>query len=135
VNYKGIADCIDRVLEINHRLADKDKIRVVSISIGFSLNDLGGKVLYDAIERAKKEDVFVITVETSINYDFESMGLGKSSLSNPDDINSYRAGSWWEEFAENYENIDSCNLLCVPMDSRTVAVPEMKIYYIHLLGE
>ena len=57
---KRILDCkIKRVLEINKHLQDKDKIRIISISMGFQDNMKGYNEIYNAIEEAKKSNVFV----------------------------------------------------------------------------
>jgi hypothetical protein len=55
-NLKWMAEGIYRVLEINEHLPEDDKIRVISISRGFSGNDgQGGSAVYEAIEAAKKQ--------------------------------------------------------------------------------
>lgn len=68
------ADGIDRILEINRLLPINKKIRVISISHGWSGREKGVKKMLAAIERAKAENVFVITTALNEYYDFDFGG-------------------------------------------------------------
>jgi hypothetical protein len=119
----GIAVAIDRILEINDSLPKDQKIRVISIARGFSdLNDEGVQTFLDAVNRAKKAGIFVITTSTYLYYDFIDLetdfaGLGKADYAgDPDELSTYTLGTW-EQFApEAYSK-----KLLVPMDARTTA--------------
>lgn len=115
-----MADSILRILEINKQLQKDDKIKVISISRGFSNTTKGGKEVLKAIEEAKKEGIFVITTSNEETYGFNLMGLGREMADSPDDLNSYKAGIFW---AENFYNDEFLleNTLLVPMDARTYA--------------
>lgn len=117
LNLSYMAKGIERVLEINKSLSEKDKIRVISISRGFAdLSKEDEKMVYDAIEQAKKENVLVITTSMNMNYDIQLSGLNRSQMGDGDDINTYRLGSWLDP---SYVQDD--NTIFVPMDSRTFA--------------
>ena len=60
---------IDRIIEVNKTLPADDKIRVIAIARGYAptgeeKEDERLQVLLDAIERAKKEGMFVLTTST-----------------------------------------------------------------------
>ncbi len=120
MNLNYMADSIDRILEINTLLPKEDKIRVISISRGFSV-EKGADEVRAAIERAKDAGVFVITTSTEDNYGFSLMGLGKELMTDPDDISSYGPGHFWSEYFYEGEMADASYMLLVPMDGRTYA--------------
>ncbi|MEG0468822.1 MAG: S8 family serine peptidase, partial [Longicatena sp.] len=116
-NLSYMAKGIERVLEINKVLSEKDKIRVISISRGFSdLEKEDEKMVYDAIEKAKKENVLVITTSMEMNYGIGLFGLNRLPMGDGDDINTYSLG-----FRSNPNYISSYNAIYVPMDSRAYA--------------
>lgn len=127
VNPKWYAKSIDRILEINKTLPTDKKIRVISISYGsYEKNFL------EAIAKANKEGVFVISSSLSQTNNLRFDGLGKECLSNPDDVNSYFPGSWWS--ASFYKSPDRFNIdatLMVPMDSRCTASQSGKSSYVY----
>lgn len=89
-----MADCILRVLEINRYLPDGEKIRVISFSMEYSGNDTGFWELIDAIERAKAENIFVVTASVGTNYDIALSGMRRALLDDPDDFDSYFPMKW-----------------------------------------
>lgn len=118
-----MAESIRRVLEINECLTENNKIRVISISAGFSENEKGYESVIEAIEEAKEAGIFVITCSTEVNYGFSIFGLGRDIYENPDMVESYVPGmlqqDWMEQNGSNA--IDTVHTLMVPMDSRTYA--------------
>ena len=109
VNLTYLADCIDHLIEKNKYL--DQPIRVISISRGFYKDDAtvkGSNELYEAIERAKKENVLVITCSPEQNYDYGICGLERDPLSDPDDYANYT-----QKYSSQTKSI------CVPIDSRT----------------
>lgn len=121
INLDYMAQAIHRMLDINAQLPEEDKISVISISRGFSKENMetkGSAAVYEAIEEAKKQGVFVITTSTYENYEFSLEGLGRIDGGDPDDTASYEAG----EFMKNdYGLMNHTNSLMVPMDDRTMA--------------
>jgi subtilisin family serine protease len=122
-NYKYLEECIDRILDMNTYLNDNEKIRVISISRGFSDNDHGAEELKTAVNRAKEAGVFVITVSTDITFGFNLLGLEREPTADPDKLSSYTAAQFWADnlFKLPYLYEDNDNLLLVPVDSRTIA--------------
>lgn len=117
-----VADGINRVLEMNKYLPEGSKIRVISISIGLDSERIGYQEVIKAIEEAKKEGVFVITVSTEENYSFSVIGLGRHPMSDPDDFSSYEPGYFYaENFYQDPRYFEEQDLLYIPMDSRTIA--------------
>lgn len=115
-----IADCILRVLEINRQLPEDQKIRVISISMGYDKEDAGYEELTEAIELADKAGVFVITTTTSEFYDFSLFGMGRDYQDDPNDIHSYGPVNWIADmFYESPEFF--LDRYLVPMGSRTYA--------------
>ena len=118
VNLTYMAEAIHRMLDINKQLSQEDKIRVISISRGFYKDDkeiAGSQEVYEAIEEAKKEGIFVITTSTSENYDLTLFGLGKKLGADPDDLTSYERADFLKDAYVSERT------LFVPMDGRTTA--------------
>ena len=117
----SMADGIDRVIEINELLPEEKKIRVISVSKGFG-NTADGRKVQRAIERAKEAGIFVLTTSPYINYDFSIMGLGRNFQDDPDAVESYKPGMFWEDdFYRDGSWPDPEKTLLVPMDARTYA--------------
>ncbi len=119
LTYLHTAKALNRILEINNSLPANKKIRVVSISRGFSKNDDGYQEMIDALNHAKAQNIFVIT--TSLRkpeeYSYSFAGAGRSFFDDPELASSYRPGLFWE--AHYIGKFDRPTLL-VPTDSRTV---------------
>ena len=120
MDLRYMAESIDRILEINTYLPKEQKIRVISISRGFS-SERGADKVRLAIERAKEAGVFVITTSTEENYGFALMGLGKGQTADPDDASVYGPGHFWSENFYGGGITDFDRILLVPMDARTYA--------------
>lgn len=130
IAWEEYARTIDRIIEVNRKLPEKEKIRVVGIARGYGFTDDKSEnkeisSMLDAIKRAEEEGIFVVTTSTEMNYDFFEKfntdapfaGLGKiDPAENPDDIDNYTLGIWQRPNAEYYQNS-----LLIPMDNRTTA--------------
>ncbi|NLM06598.1 MAG: hypothetical protein GX219_06740 [Tissierellia bacterium] len=74
----------------------------------------------EAVERAKEEGIYTITVSQSMG------GLGRNPLGDPNDINSYTKGYFWRDSpAPGF--IDRT---MAPMDSRCLASPTGEDKYV-----
>jgi hypothetical protein len=105
-----LAQSIDRIIEINKTLPKKEKIRVVSISLGIGKWFYNYELALQAIDRAAKENIYVVHVsDPNIK-----VGLSRNPLKDPDDYNSYGTVFFDREDRQ---------LVSFPMDSRTVASP------------
>ena len=122
-DFSYIAQAVHRVLEINEGLADDEKIRVISLSIGWSADEPGYDEIVAAVEAAKEADIFVVSSsleETYIGYKFH--GLGREPLGDPNDLNAYAAGSFWaSRLDQPGAAIAYQSRVLVPMDARTYA--------------
>lgn len=95
LDFSILADCVYRVLEINRQLPQEEKIRVISISRGFSTNDPGGEELLEAIRQANAEGILVLTTSTEIYYpNFPLFALSRDYLADPNDFDSYVLPAW-----------------------------------------
>lgn len=128
-DFTWLAQSIDRILVVNKTLPSENKIRVISISVGWDKSKKGYDEVTAAVNRAKEEGIFVVSSSLHNTYGYMFNGLGRDSLSDPDEVSSYKAGSWWAEsdYLDELEAVKKNNYiddtLLVPMDSRTTASP------------
>lgn len=128
-DFRPLAQSIDRIIEINNTLPKDKKIRVISISVGWSSAQAGYREVTEAVVRAEKQGIFVVsTTLPGTNHSF--MGLGKDAMSDPDNIGSYKAGLFWKDNLINIQRMNHDGIL-VPMDSRTTASPTGNQDYVH----
>lgn len=115
------AKAIQRIVEINKSLPTDHKIRVISMSNGWMPETKGYDEMMSAVEEAKAAGIFVISVSLERTHGWNILGLGRDSLSDPNDFQSYGPTYWLEqEFSEGKIPADT---LLVPMDSRATAGP------------
>jgi len=135
-DFTWLAKSIDRIVEVNKILSAGKKIRVISISnawdIGWASQLKGYKDLWRSIEEAKKEGLFIVSSTLNETHNFNFHGLGRNSLSDPDNVLSYGPGLFWSKsFFEAGENaLILGKYLMVPMDSRCTASPTGKNDYV-----
>jgi len=129
MNFKPLADAINKLLDINLKLSKPEKIRVISISVGWPKGSIGYDEVMKAVERAKKDGVFIISTCLDETYGFEFYGLGRMPLSDPEDVNSYLPGKFWSANFYKHPESFSNPMLLVPMDARTYAGPSHKSQY------
>lgn len=140
-DFTWVAKSIDRLLEVNKDLPEDEKIRVISISVGWDKSQKGYDEVMDAVEKATEAGIFVVSSSLFETHNLFFHGLGREPLNNPNDANSYDPGLWWaKKFFEiegsynNYiakvlkerdpeVNFDPDKVILVPMDSRTTASP------------
>ncbi len=77
------------------------------------------KEMDEAVQEAKLKGILVISPNARQVHGFEFMGLGREPMADPDDVQSYGAGRFWEGFFRRGGPPRGC--LLVPMDSRTTA--------------
>jgi len=111
-DYTVEANCIDRIIEINRSLPEDEKIRVISISLGFTSNVKGYAEFQEAVNRAAKENIYTITV------DEEFSGANRDILSDPNEFSSYQKGLFYSK------GDDLGGTVLFPMDSRCAASPD-----------
>ncbi|GHU85658.1 hypothetical protein FACS1894198_3930 [Clostridia bacterium] len=115
------ARAINRILEINKKLQE-NKIRVISISLGFNDDLKDANLLKEKIEQAEKEGVFVITSDVWPFKRFNKDALCRSTTGDADDPSIYSFGSVWDlqSYNSNPSYFKSPTLM-IPMSNRTSA--------------
>jgi len=121
VDFACLARSIERILAINAELPEGRKIRVLSMSIGWSPGNEGYEAVQAAAEAARDAGLLVICSSVEAVHGFRFHGLGREPLADPDDPGSYLPGQWWA--AEFFAGQAPGGALLVPMDSRTTAAP------------
>ncbi len=134
-DFRFLGQSIDRILDLNKKLPLAERIRVISISVGWSPQQQGYKEVMAAVRRAKDAGVFVVSCSLSETYEGMSFhGLGRDPLKDPNEPGSYAPGRWWaQSFFENYEAYRQRapkGTLFVPMDARTTASPTGRHDYV-----
>jgi hypothetical protein len=123
-NFEYLARGVQRILEVNEQLPAERKIRVISISVGWSPSQKGYEQITEVTNKAKAAGMLVICSSVQEVHGFAFHGLGRSAMANPDDFNSYEPGSWWAStFYKDDPFRNLSNRLLVPMDARTTASP------------
>jgi hypothetical protein len=118
------AKAIDRLLAINDTLPAGRKIRVISISHGWTPQDLGYAEMTAAVERAAQAKVFVISSVLQLTHKLIFHGLGRDLLSDPNLAASYQPGTWWRaDYLNSPKRFGPGRVLLVPMDARCLASP------------
>jgi hypothetical protein len=122
------AQAVRRIVEINENLPADRKIRVLSLSWGWSTKSTGYKLISAAVSDAKAAGIFVISSSLGHTDELYFQGLGRQPLDEPNRFESYTPGLWWEKdyYADPlnyYFGNPPGPLLLVPMDSRTTASP------------
>ncbi len=110
------AQALRRLLEINRQLPSDRKIRVVSISAGWSPRDDGYDEMTAACGEATAAGIFVVSCNMRQCY-----GLGRHPLANPDAFESYEPCTSWAKDFYDREAPTRRGRLLAPMDSRTTA--------------
>ena len=113
------AQGIRRILQINGQLPEAQKIRVISISSGWSANEPGYHDVATAAQEAKAKGILVVCSSIEQVHGFKFHGLGRLPLADPDVFEVYEPGMWWAERFYGAEGFS--DRLLVPMDSRTTA--------------
>lgn len=132
LDYAPIAKAIHRLLDINLDLPRDRRIRVISISMGWSPGQRGFPEAMDAVARGNREGVFVLSTALRKTHNLRFDGLGRPALADPDRPESYGPGSWWAQMFWNGETrFKPGSRLCVPMDGRTTASPTGPGDYVH----
>jgi hypothetical protein len=130
-NLEYLARGVQRILEINEQLPAAQKIRVISISVGWDTSQKGYQQITEAVNKAKPAGLLVICSSVEEVHGFAFHGLGRSAPANPDDVNSCEPGSWWANaFYQGKPFASGSNRLLVPMDARTTASPTAASEYV-----
>jgi hypothetical protein len=120
-NYKYLAQAVHRILEINRQLPDGQKIRVISMSIGWQPDAIGTEEINAATDDAKAAGLLVVSGSINMTrmYGIKLFGLGRPLSTDPDNFDSYGLGVLWTNTSPEDPYLQG-NIF-VPMDSRTTA--------------
>lgn len=144
-DYNYYAEAIRKLIQINTGLKDNEKIRVISISAGWSPQNKGYKEITEAIKDATKLGIFVVSSNMFDYYGnkFYFHGLSIDALSDRDKFENYKVIDWprWISLVENKDGFDKCYIdifeknlpeeqLLIPIESKTVAGNKSNTEYI-----
>lgn len=121
INLACVAKAIQHVLDINDNLPAEQKIRVLSISIGWMPGDDGFDEIVAAVNDASEAGIFVVYTTLEQTMGVELWGLGRDPLADSDRFESYMPALSWERLF--YAQAVPEKMLLVPIDSRTLAGP------------
>jgi hypothetical protein len=146
LDFSNEVRAINRLLEINDRLPENRKIRVISISTCWAPGNDGYNEMNETVKKAKAKGIFIISSNLfeAYGYKFFFHGLDRDPLKNPDDLSAYSVIGWEEwisllgkrrfpEFIriyeEKFESSLKSDILLIPIYSRTEASPAGKKEY------
>lgn len=123
-DFRNYAKAIERILKIDECLPKENKIRVISISVGWTKEDKGYDEITAAVKKANDAGIFVVCSSIGDIYGYRFDGLGRNPLEDPDNPGSYTYGSWYidrffEDYDESIKKVEKS--LLIPMDARTTA--------------
>ena len=93
-NFVYLAQAIRRILKINSKLPENDRIRVISMQIGWGRKQAGYEEITAACEEAKDAGMLVVSSSIEEVHGFNFHVLGRHPLADPDAFESYRPGLW-----------------------------------------
>ena len=135
-NVGHYAKALDLLLELNRRLPEDRRIRVVSISAGWGPKDPGGRAMDRAVRRAAAAGIFVVSANIfdSFSPGFWFWGFDRAGREDPNDLASARIlgrEEWVSQVAgrdgfdgfykKRLDRAGPIELLLVPEGSKTVA--------------
>lgn len=126
LTYDPLAVAVNRIVELNEKLEEDHRIRVLCIGYDISDNDKAHGQLENAIEKAKRAGIFVVSTCLYETYDYQMdfNGLGRDPMADPDQVDSYKPGHIWEYSLYTFGRYTrALEGLLVPMDARTAAAP------------
>lgn len=129
---KNYAEAINRVVELNKKLPDNEKIPVISISWGFNPNGDDYNLIQEAVQNAKENGVYIVYSGSDI------LGANRNPQADADNPENYTMGAFLTDRYESrykdaleknpditpediYDGDYAREYLLVPMDHRTVA--------------
>ncbi|MCP4392965.1 MAG: S8/S53 family peptidase [Alphaproteobacteria bacterium] len=131
LQYNHYTQAVSKVLEINETLPDEEKIRVISMSKGWSEEEEGAVSLTQACLRAKEEGILVVSSNLEEIHGVKFSGLNCSPMADKDDPNSYGPGEWEKQLFFGKYKEEGGERLMVPMDQRTTSCCTGEGHYAH----
>lgn len=115
------AAAIERFIELNQTLPENEKIRVISMSIGWMPDSIGAEALDSAVQKARDSGIAVCAVDGGDPLMGNFGGAGRDPFGDPNEVASVRPGLFWESAL--YTGSARTDTILVPMDYRCVASP------------
>ena len=135
LDYRPVAQAIHRLLDVNQQLPAGRKMRVISISMGWSPDNPGYSEAMAAVERGKREQVFVLSTALRRTHQLRFDGLGREAMADPNQWGNFGPGSWWASlFWSGEMRFKPGTRFCVPMDARVTASPTGPEDYVYYQG-
>lgn len=116
------AEDIERLIALNETLPEGEKIRVISMSVGWMADTPGAVEIGAAISRARAAGIAVACVNSRDPL-LPWIGMGREPYGDPNEPADCRPGAFWEELLYSGEYGGDENTLLLPMDRRTTAAP------------
>ncbi|MEN6391865.1 MAG: S8/S53 family peptidase [Syntrophomonas sp.] len=123
-DFRYLAESVNRIVELNKTLPVDQKIRVISMSVGWMPQQKGYKEIDEAVKRAKDGGILVLSTVTEQYYGINLLGLERNPFKDADDLNSYGPGLFLQDWY--YSQPDDFNpqkTIWAPMGSRCTAAP------------
>lgn len=119
------AKAVNRVLEINRTLPEDERIRVICISMAWEPYHDGFGPIEHALVRARRQGVFVVSVNLHISHALAFDGMDRDPRDNPDVYTSWRPYTGISQylFLPMAGAIPKCGVAIFPMNSRCLASP------------
>ena len=119
---------LEKIRGMNEALAQKDKIKVVSVSWAEWVEQ--SQDVRNLIKRMQDEGIFVLgCAGVSLTHGLSFQGLNRDISKDPNDVASYGKGMFWSHRDERGAFSDKT--LLVPMDNRTTASQGGDDAYVH----
>lgn len=127
------AQDIDRFIALNETLPADEKIRVISISSGYTPDVAGADKMDEAIARARAAGIAVVWISDRDPLMKNFAGMNRTPYGDPNDIDARLPGRFMEKniYSGEYSFTDA---VLVPMDRRTTAActaPDEYAYYVN----
>lgn len=111
---------VDRIVELNSTLAEGEKIRVISMSIGVSPDTDGAPEFIAAVERARKAGIAVFYISETDPLLTAFLGMGRAAYGDPNELSNCLPGLFLLRGLREGGDI-SLDRILIPMDRRTTA--------------
>ena len=116
------AEDVERLVSLNETLPEDERIRVISMSVGWVPGDRGAEALEEAIARARAAGIAVVCVNSRDPL-LPWTGMGRRRYGSYNNRADFLPGVFWEENLYSGEYSGKESTLLVPMDRRTTASP------------
>ena len=116
------AQDVDRLIALNETLPETEKIRIISMSVGYLADTKGAAEMDAAVARAKDAGIAVMMMNHRDPLMDSFTGMNREPFGDPNDLAACLPGRYLEEplYSGEYTGADS---VLVPMDRRTTAAP------------